>query len=126
MLVTSSAKVVEVSKEIGRYKVVTGAKINYEKSVGLQLGSWKGCALPSSFSQMDGLCKILGIWFGLHLQLEKNWSEVLEDVVTVTALWLRRRLFLNGWAEICLYHLSVLPILCTILFKFERILFQLI
>ena len=35
MLVTSSAKVEEVSKEIGRYKAVTGAKINREKSVGL-------------------------------------------------------------------------------------------
>ena len=36
MLVMSS---VEVSKEIGKYEVVTGFKINREKSVGLQLGS---------------------------------------------------------------------------------------
>ena len=38
----SSAEVNEVSKEIGRYEVMTGAKINHEKSVGLQLGSLKG------------------------------------------------------------------------------------
>ena len=49
MLVTSSAKVEKVNKEIRRYKVVTGAKINHEKSVGLQLSLWKSCALPGPF-----------------------------------------------------------------------------
>ena len=58
------AEVEEVSKEIGRYEAVTGAKINREKSVGLRLGSWKGCALPGPFIWKDGPCKILGVWFG--------------------------------------------------------------
>ena len=132
VLVTSSAEVEEVSKEIGRYEAVTGAKINREKSVGLRLGSWKGCPLPGPFIWRDGACKILGIWFGPDLQLKKNWSEVLEKVVAATELWLRRRLSLKGRAEVCcshiyllvLYRLSVLPIPCTILFKWERILFQ--
>ena len=39
VLVTSSAEVEEVNKEIGRYEAVAGAKINREKSVGLRLGS---------------------------------------------------------------------------------------
>ena len=131
VLVTSSAEVEEVSKEIGRYEAVTGAKINREKSVGLRLGSWKGCALPDPFIWKDGPCKILGVWFGPDLQLEKNWSEVLEKVVAATELWLRRRLSLKGQAEVCcshfyslVYRLSVLPISPTILFKLERILFQ--
>ena len=72
VLVTSNAEVEEVSKEIGRYEAVTGAKINREKSVGLQLGSWKGCALPGHFIWKDDPCKILGVWFGPDLQLEKN------------------------------------------------------
>ena len=71
-------------------------------------------------------------WFGPDLQLEKNWSEVLEEVVAATELWLRRRLSLKGRAEVCcshiyslaVYRLSVLPIPATILFKLERILFQ--
>ena len=132
VLVTSSAEVEEVSKEIGRYEAVTGAKINREKSVGLRLGSLKGCALPGPFIWKDGPCKILGVWIGPDLQLEKNWSEVLEKVVAATELWLRRRLSLKGRAEVCyshiyslvVYPLSVLPIPCTILFKLERILFQ--
>ena len=36
VLVTSSAEVEDVSKEIGRYEAVTGAKINRENSVGLR------------------------------------------------------------------------------------------
>ena len=132
VLVTSSAEVEEVSKEIGRYEAVTGAKINREKSVGLRLGSWKGCVLPGPFIWKDGPCKILGVCFGPDLQLEKNWSEVLDKVVAATELWLRRRLSLKGRAEVCssyiyslaVYLLSVLPIPATILFKLERILFQ--
>ena len=134
VLVTSSAEVEEVSKEIGRYEAVTGAKINREKSVGLRLGSWKGCALPGPFIWKDGPCKILGVWFGPDLQLEKNWSEVLEKVVAATELWLRRRFSLKERAEVCcshiyslvVYRLSVLPIPPTTLFKQEKILFQFI
>ena len=96
VLVTSSAKVEEVSKEIGRYEAVAGAKINHEKSVGLLLGSWKGCALPGLFIWKYGLRKMLDIWFRPDLQLEKNWSEVLEKVIAMTELWLCRRFSLKG------------------------------
>ncbi len=90
-LVTSSAKVEEVSKEIGRYRAVIGAKINCKKSVGLQLGLWKGCDFPSPFIWRYGACKTIGVWFGPDLQLEKNCSELLEKVVPATELWLCRR-----------------------------------
>ena len=134
VLVTSSAEIEEVSKEIGRYEHVTGAKINREKSVGLRLGSWKGCALPGPFSWTDGPCKILGVWYGPDLQLEKNWAEVLNKVVATTALWSQRGLSLKGKAEVCgshiypliLYRLSVLPLPCTVLASLERALFQFI
>ena len=110
VLVTSSAEVEEVSKEIGRYEAVTGAKINREKSVGLRLGSWKGWALPGPFIWKDGPRKILGFWFGPDLHLEKNWSEVLEKVVTATELWLRRQLSLEGQAEVYCSHIYFLVV----------------
>ena len=96
MLVTSNVEVVEVSKEIGRYEVVTGAKINHEKSVSLRLAWWKGCVLLGHFSETDRPSKILSIRFSPDLQLEKKWSEALEKVVAMTALWLQRRLSLKG------------------------------
>ena len=134
LLVTSISEIEEVQKEIGRYEEVTGARINREKSVGLRLGSWKGSSLPGPFSWTDGPCKILGVWFGPDLQLEKNWSEVIEKVVATTGLWSRRRLSLKGKAEVCgshiypliLYRLSVLPLPVTYLVNLERALFQFI
>ena len=71
VLVTSSAEMEELSKEIRKYEAMTGAKINREKSISLRLGLWKGCALPCPFILRDGQCKILGVWFGHDLQLEK-------------------------------------------------------
>ena len=64
VLVTSSAKVEKFRKEIGKYVSVSRAKINREKSMGLRFGSWKSCALSDPFSLTNGLCKILGVWFG--------------------------------------------------------------
>ena len=75
VLVTSSVEVDEVSKEIGKYEVVTAAKINRERSIGLRLGSWKGCALPGPFFARDGICKILSVWFGPNVQLEKTGQK---------------------------------------------------
>ena len=134
VLLTSNAKVEEVSKEIGRYEAVTGTKIDRKKSIGLWLGWWKGCALSGPFIWKDGPCKILSIWFGSNLQLEKNWSEVLEKIIAATELLLRRQLSLKGQAEVYCSHIyslivywfSGLPIPYTILFKLERILFQFI
>ena len=105
VLVTNNAGVVEVRKDIGRYDVVTGAKINHEKLVGLRLNSLKGFAISDYFSCRDGPCKILGVWFGPNLLLEKNWSEVLEKVVPATDLWLRTRLTLKGRTEVYGSHI---------------------
>ena len=73
VLVTNSAELLEKSKEIARYEVVTGTKINREKSVSLGLGSWKGCAITSSFSWKDGSHKTLGVWFSPDLQ--RYWKR---------------------------------------------------
>ena len=130
VLLTSTGEVDQVSKEIGGYEVMTGAEINREKSVSMQLGSWKDWDLPGPFIWRDGQCQLLGVWFGADFQLEKHWSLVLEKVVVATELWLHRGLSLKGRAELCgshnyllvVYRLSVLPSPCTILFKLERIL----
>ena len=75
VLVTSSAEEEEVSKEVGKYEAVTGAKINREKSVSLQLDSWKGCALPGPFIWKDGPCKILGVIFNWKKIGRKYWKR---------------------------------------------------
>ena len=98
---------------------VKEANVNFDKSEGLRLGAWKGSVpLPGPFHWSDGPVRILGVWFGPGLQLERNWLEVRAKVEAWVVAWLRRRLSLKGRAEVCavhifpliLYRLSVLPL----------------
>ena len=74
--------------------------------------------LPGPFRWSDGPIRILGVWFGPDLQLERNWSEVHAKVNAQVGIWLSRRLSLKGRAEACaayvfpliLYRLAVLPL----------------
>ena len=58
-----------VKKAVARYERMAGA-INFDKSEGLRLGSWRGSdLLLKPFRNLE-------VWFGPGLQLERNWSEV--------------------------------------------------
>ena len=106
--------------EEGSYEVQTAeVKINFDKSEGLRLGTWRGSIpLPGLFHWSDGPVRILGVWFRPGLQLEWNWSEVQAKVDAQVGTWLWRWLSLKGKAEVCTmyifplirYCLSVLPL----------------
>lgn len=57
MLVMSNAKIAEVAREIQIYKIVKESKINCDKSVGLQMGSWKGYPHLGPLSRTDRSCR---------------------------------------------------------------------
>ena len=108
-----------VKKAVSEYERIAGAKVNFDKSEGLRLGAWRGSnTLPGPFRWSGGPVRILGVWFGPGLQLERNWSEVQAKVNAQVGIWLSRRLSLKGRAEACavyvfpliLYRLAVLPL----------------
>ena len=108
-----------VKEAVVEYERIAGAKVNFDKSEGLRLGAWRGSnTLPGPFRWSDGPIRILGVWFGPDLQLERNWSEVQTKVNAQVGIWLSRRLSLKGRAEACatyvfpliLYRLAVLPL----------------
>ena len=99
VLVTSSTEMVKVSKEIRRYKVMTGARINHEN---WWVCSWicrRTVLFQGPFRWMDRACKISLSPAG------KNWLEVLEKVITTPDLWLRRSLSLKGHAKVYGMHI---------------------
>ena len=108
-----------VKKAVGEYERIAGAKVNFDKSEGLQLGAWRGSdTLPEPLLWSVGPVCIPEVWFRPDLQLERNWSEVQAKVKAQVGIWLSRRLTLKGWAEACavyvfpliLYRLAVLPL----------------
>ena len=108
-----------VKEAVVEYERIAGAKVNFDKSEGLRLGAWRGSnTLPGPFHWSDGPIRILGVWFGPDLQLERNWSEVHAKVNAQVGIWLSRRLSLKSRAEACaayvfpliLYRLAVLPL----------------
>ena len=108
-----------MKEAVVEYERIAGAKVNFDKSEGLRLGAWRGSnTLPGPFRWSDGPIRILGVWFGPDLQLERNWSEVHAKVNAQVGIWLSRRLSLKGRAEACaayvfpliLYRLAVLPL----------------
>ena len=89
-----------VKKAVAKYEEVARAKVNFDKSEGLQLGAGRGgVPLPGPFRWSDGPVRILGVWFRGDLQLKRNWSEVKTKVEAQVATWLRRRLSLKCRAE---------------------------
>ena len=104
---------------VASYEQIAEAKINFDKSEGLRFGAWRGgVPLPEPFRWSDRPVRILGMWFGPSLQLERNWSEVQAKVDAQVSTWLQRQLSLKGRAEACavyifpliLYRLSVLSL----------------
>ena len=52
------------------YERIAGAKVNFDKSEGLQLGAWWASnTLPGPFRVKWWTVRILGVWFGPDLQL---------------------------------------------------------
>ena len=108
-----------VKEAVVEYERIAGAKVNFDKSESLQLGAWRASnTLPGPFHWIGGPIRIIGVWFGPDLQLERNWSEVQAKLNAQVGIWLSRRLFLKGRAEACatyvfpliLYRLAVLPL----------------
>ena len=91
-----------MKKAVGEYERIAGAKVNFDKSEGLRLDVCWGCdTLPGPFRWSDGPVRILEVWFGPDLQLDRNWSEVHAKVNAQVGIWLSRRLSLKGRAESC-------------------------
>ena len=81
VIVSRRLDIKAVKKAGVEYERITGAKVNFNKSEGLQLSAWRGSnTLPEPFRLSDGPVRILGVWFGPDLQLERNWSEVQAKV----------------------------------------------
>lgn len=87
-----------------RHEEVTRAKLNENRFIGLQLGTYRGKAIPSADvgHWMEFPVKLLGP----NLRTKKNWSEVAGRATARTRTWTSRSLSLKGWLEEMLVYIA--------------------
>lgn len=98
LIITEVDNLRRVAKAINEYKMMMGVKINQEKSVSLQLDTWRGKSIPPVKvvgHWTEDSIKLLRISFGLDLQIE-NYVEVSNRVTHIVMKLSSQWIFLKG------------------------------
>ena len=91
----------EVIKEIKQYEEASGAKVNYKKTKGLWVGSWKGRRTsPMDIKWTSGDVKNLGVYFGNENPGYKSFEEILPNFKRRLAYWKQFSLSKMGKARV--------------------------
>lgn len=75
VIMSGSSEIEVIGSILRLYEAVTGTQVNQEKSVSLHLGTWRGRFMPTASiveHWMKVLVKLLGVWFGPGLHVDKN------------------------------------------------------
>ena len=83
----------EVYKEIELYEEATGAKVNFEKTTGLWLGSWKNRTdepIPITFTNKN--VKTLGVYYGNQDPARETYTAISKKIRQSIGYWQRFKL----------------------------------
>ena len=91
----------EVIKDLAQYEEASGAKVNYKKTKGLWVGSWKGrrCT-PLDIEWTSGNVKNLGVYFGNDRPASKTFEEIITNVNKRLNFWKQFKLSTIGRARV--------------------------
>lgn len=107
-LIIFDVRKLSVVKQIfDNFELVAGAKVNYNKTKAMRIGSNNNFILPDWLEHEEYL-KILGIWFNnnSNAMIQKNWDEILQNLRYM--LWnsqfrnlnlIQKIIFLNTYAS---------------------------
>ena len=108
IIITQNQCFKEVIKEIEDYEQASGAKVNYGKTKGLWIGSWKGRTdEPLGITWTSGSVKNLGIYFGNDNTAEKTFLDIAPKVERSMNYWKQFKLSKFAKARIIeIFHAS--------------------
>ena len=79
------------------YEKASGARVNYTKTKGLLLGTWRTKPPPrTKFKWITGCIKALGIYHGYKIDKDKLWNEKLDKIQRNLKPWSNRDLTYAG------------------------------
>lgn len=102
VICSSKEQVTEALKDINRFTMASGAKINLEKSEGAWLGSWE--STPATFLGMSWstrIVKYLGVPLDLQQRTSEIWSPKLNSLRGSLISWRGRQISLLNKAFLC-------------------------
>ena len=108
----------EVYKELQDYEIATGARINFEKSIGLWSGKWKN-RKDDPFEQLytgtkrikwtNRNVKYLGVYVGNDQPAKQTFNEITPKLIKRLNFWKPLRLSVLGKARVIeIFHASKL------------------
>ena len=91
----------EVIKDLAQYEEASGAKVNYKKTKGLWVGSWKGrrCT-PMNIEWTSGNVKNLGVYFGNDRPALKTFEDIIKNINKRLNFWKQFKLSTIGRARV--------------------------
>jgi len=90
IVIVNSQKDIEMLKKLlDHFRVLSSAKINWNKSAALLCGKWTGAGLsiPDGLLWSKGGLKYLGVFLGDENTVQKNWEGIVEKIKGRLAKW---------------------------------------
>lgn len=114
LIIHDIRKLCKVKQIFEDFESVAGAKVNYEKTRAMKIGSNNNYILPDWIEQNENI-KILGLWYNnnSNSMMQKNWDEVLQSLRFL--LWnsqfrslnlIQKVIFLNTYASSRIWYMS--------------------
>ncbi len=115
VLINGQNDVQVLMKVLEDFRVLSSAKVNWNKSEALLIGNWpKGKpSLPDGLTWGTGGFKYLGVYLGDEMSIQKNWEGVVDKVKGRLDKWkwlipklsyIGRTLIVNNLVASCLWH----------------------
>ena len=100
----------EVIKDLMDYEEATGAKVNYSKTKGLWVGTWKNRTdQPINIEWTSKNVKALGVYFGNESPEKQTFHDILTKIKKSLNYWKQFRLSLFAKARVIeIFHASKL------------------
>ena len=94
--ISSTPSFVELSSVLKLYEKASGALVNYQKTKGLLLGTWRTKPPPWPDITWEENVKALGIIHGFNIDEQSIWNKKIERIKSTLLSWKKRDLTYQG------------------------------
>ena len=95
-LISKEKSIEALFQILAKYELASGASVNYHKTKGLLLGTWRTKPPPTNKIQFVNQIKALGVIHGYNINDDEIWQSKLLKIENKLKAWRRRTLTYDG------------------------------